>query len=80
MYPQTAISSIRPHRLRHTFCTNLVQRGVDLKTIQYLMGHSSIETTLKIYTHTNKEIVGNQLSRLPDFDGFKDRLLNKNTA
>lgn len=80
IYPQTTITNIRPHRLRHTYCTNLVQKGVDLKTIQYLMGHASIETTLKIYTHTNKEIVNAQISRLPEFNNYKNCLPQKNTA
>ena len=40
-----------PHLLRHTYCTLLFAAGVDLKTVQYLMGHKDPETTLRIYTH-----------------------------
>lgn len=40
-----------PHTFRHTYATNLYYAGVDVKTSQYLMGHSSIDVTLKIYTH-----------------------------
>lgn len=43
--------NIRMHDLRHTFCTMLFDAGVDVKTAQYLMGHSSVEITLRIYTH-----------------------------
>ena len=40
-----------PYCLRHTYCTNLQKRGVDIRTAQYLMGHSSIIMTSNIYTH-----------------------------
>jgi len=39
--------------LRHTFCTNLAKQGVNMKTAQYMMGHSSITITADIYTHTD---------------------------
>lgn len=41
--------------LRHTYCTNLQRRGVDIRQAQYLMGHSSIRMTADIYTHTGQE-------------------------
>lgn len=40
-----------PHLLRHTYCTLLFAAGVDLKTVQYLMGHKDPATTLRVYTH-----------------------------
>lgn len=44
---------VTPHILRHTFCTNMMRAGVDIKSMQYLMGHSSADMTLNVYTHAN---------------------------
>ena len=44
---------LTPHVMRHTFCTDLVNSGMDLKSVQYLMGHSNIRTTLNIYAHSD---------------------------
>lgn len=44
-----------PHIFRHTYATNLYYAGVDVKKSQYYLGHSTIEMTLKIYTHLDNE-------------------------
>ena len=42
---------ITPHICRHTYCTNMAKAGISPKSLQYLMGHSDIATTLGYYTH-----------------------------
>ena len=44
-----------PHVWRHTFCTRLVENGVSCEMIKLLMGHSSVKTSMDIYTHISQQ-------------------------
>ena len=53
-----------PYDLRHTYCTDLERAGVPLNVASRLMGHSSVEITARIYTHTSKDMFDDAASKL----------------
>ena len=50
------------HDLRHTFCSNLVQSGMDVSVVRMIMGHKHLSTTQK-YTHLSNPYIEDSLSR-----------------
>jgi len=45
------LPAVTPHVCRHTFCSRMAKKGMNPKTLQYIMGHSDISITLNVYTH-----------------------------
>lgn len=71
---------ITPHILRHTACTRWIDAGLDLKTIQYMMGHSDIDTIMKIYNHISKHRISANISKLNDYYVMFDENLKESSA
>lgn len=67
LHPDQPLPHITPHVFRHTFCTNMANAGMDVKTLQYLMGHSDVGVTLNIYTHATYDRAAEQMAKLIDF-------------
>lgn len=67
LYPDNPLPHITPHVFRHTFCTNMANAGMDVKLLQYLMGHSDVGVTLNVYTHSNYERVAEQMFKVVQF-------------
>ena len=67
------LPTITPHVLRHTFCTNMANAGMDLKSLQYLMGHSDVAVTLNVYTHTSYAQAEQSMQRILGFTPQPER-------
>ena len=56
---RSGATRVRPHRLRHTYGTELASAGIDLLALRELMGHASPETTAA-YVHLSPEVLARQ--------------------
>jgi len=61
---QGGLLSIRLHDARHTFTTLMLELGESPKTVQTMLGHSSVAITLDIYSHVSLELEKRAASRL----------------
>ena len=61
-YGQQAQVEVSPHRLRHTLATRLLNEGMPITSLQHLLGHEKLETTL-IYAHVHDETVRRDYER-----------------
>ena len=53
------------HTMRHTCCTRMAERGIDMKVVQYIMGHANITVTLEVYDHlTEKMRIEKEMAKL----------------
>ena len=66
MTKRAGIEHANPHSLRHTFATRSLEAGIDLKTLQEIMGHSSMTITGDVYAHVMIERKVEAMNKLND--------------
>lgn len=71
LHPDKPLPHITPHVFRHTFCTNLANSGMDIKSLQYVMGHSDVGVTLNVYTHASYDRAAEQMAKLRGWEPEK---------
>ena len=54
------------HSLRHTYATICIEKGVDIKTLSELLGHSDVKITLNTYVHSSDKLKRKYVKRLTD--------------
>lgn len=58
------LPDITPHTLRHTFCTRMAENGMDVKVLQEIMGHKTIEVTMLVYNHMSDDRSKKEVQRV----------------
>lgn len=67
------LPKITAHILRHTGCTRMAEDGMDMRTLQDIMGHDSISITQKVYNHVDTIRLRKEMDRL---DAMREKLLS----
>lgn len=60
-FSEERITQLHPHSFRHFFCSSLISNGVDIKVAQIALGHSSVDTTSRVYAHLSNSTLENVL-------------------
>ena len=58
------IGHIHPHTMRHTFATHALKNGMQMKTLQKILGHSKITTTMDLYSHVLEDTMEQEMQKM----------------
>lgn len=58
------LPNISAHILRHTFCTRMAEEKMDVKVLQYIMGHKTLQMTMEVYNHVDQKRVETEIERI----------------
>lgn len=65
---------LTPHTLRHTFATRCIERGMNPKTVQVIMGHSSVNITMNLYCHVTENTLFSEMQKFESGVGTADNI------
>lgn len=64
--PDIGFKHFTPHTLRHTFASNCIANGMNPKTLQRILGHSSLQMTMDLYCHVLDETIAKEMSSISE--------------
>ena len=64
---------VTPHTLRHTFATRCIERGMNPKTLQIILGHSTIQLTMNLYCHVTDDMLISEMSKFENYERHEPR-------